>query len=335
MKSSAGANKYGWLRWLPGVLISIIAIVIIYRTVDWNELIAAFSNLDPFLILSAILLFLISMLFRSMEYRQLTGNRVKIVQSFLGLNIGYFFNNILPLRLGELIRPIFIGQTAKISTFYAFSSVVIERIFDIGIAAMLLLISLPHVIEGDWVMVTAYIALSIVAFLFIVIFLIAHKKDKVLDFINKKTKKSIFIQKQVMPKIQSLFEGFAVISNWKVFIPALIFLCISWGIALIEYFFIMRNFIPETQPWWAVFSLGVLALGVAIPSAPANIGVFEASLVGALMIFKINPSAALAFAMCIHFYHFVLNDLIGIYALFRGGHSMSYWMTQVRLKGKE
>lgn len=334
MKDNSSARGHSWLRWLPGVVISIVAIYVIYRTVEWNELISAFKNLDPILILSAILLFLISLLFRSLEWRQLTGNKVTILQSFLGLNIGYFFNNILPLRLGELVRPIYLGQTAGISAVYAFSSVVVERIFDIGIAALLLLVSLPHVIEGDWAKVTAYIAISIVALLIILIYLVARNKEAVLSFLNKKTASSNFIQKKVMPSMQSLFEGFGVISNWKVFIPAFAFLCISWGISLIEYFFIMRNFIPETQPWWAIFSLGVLALGVAIPSAPANIGVFEASLVGALMIFKINPSSALAFAVCIHFYHFIINDLIGIYALFRGGHSMSYWLKQVQLKRK-
>jgi uncharacterized protein (TIRG00374 family) len=334
MKNTAGSHDYRWMRWLPGVLISILAMYVIYRTIKWEELISAFSNLDPFLILSAILLFLISLVFRSMEYCQLTGNRVPIVQSFLGLNIGYFFNNILPLRLGELVRPIYLGQTANISAFYAFSSVVVERIFDIGIAAILLLVSLPHVIEGDWASVTAYIAISIVVFLFICIYLVARNKDAVLAFIKKKTARSNFFQKQVLPSLNSLFDGFSVISNWRVFIPAFAFLCISWGISLIEYFFVMRNFIPETQLWWAIFSLGVVALGVAIPSAPANIGVFEAALVGALMVFKINASSALAFAICIHFYHFIINDLIGIYALFRGGHSMSYWLTQVQLKRK-
>ena len=44
--------------------------------------------------------------------------------------IGYFGNNILPLRFGELIRVYIIGKEWNLSKGYVFGTVVLERLLD-------------------------------------------------------------------------------------------------------------------------------------------------------------------------------------------------------------
>lgn len=49
---------------------------------------------------------------------------------FEGLSVGFLFNAILPLRLGELVRAYYVGDALSISKTAVFMSIIIERIVD-------------------------------------------------------------------------------------------------------------------------------------------------------------------------------------------------------------
>jgi uncharacterized membrane protein YbhN (UPF0104 family) len=85
-----------------------------------------------------------------------------------------------------------------------------------------------------------------------------------------------------------------------------------------------------------VFALGVGALGIAAPSSPGAIGVFEAVLVGALVVFGLDASPATAFALSVHFSAYIVTGLIGGYGLYKDGESLSGLYTRLgRMKSEE
>ena len=320
-------NNLGWLRWLPGVIISLVAIYIIYRSVRWQDLGAAFRGVDYWVLLICIPLMLIAMVFRTLEWWLIGGRKATIGSMYLALNVGYFTNNILPFRVGEIVRSIFFGQASKTGTFYALSTVVIERIFDVGLAATLLFISIPQIIGAAWASTSSYIAMGLVFVALVVLYILARNRERFKKWFDVKTEKNQFIQKHIRGRIDSTLEGLQALTDWKIFLSGLGLLAISWAISTVEYFIMIRIFIPEANFWWALFSLGVLALGVAIPSAPANIGVYEASIVAALAVVHVDPARALAFAVFIHFYHFVINSVLGIIGFLKEGKSLNYWFS--------
>jgi len=75
--------------------------------------------------------------------------------------------------------------------------------------------------------------------------------------------------------------------------------------------------------WWGVFTDAVLALGIAIPSAPAALGTFEAAMVGALTILGIDQTTGLAYAITLHFTQIVITGVLGFVGLMRQGRSIS------------
>ena len=66
------------------------------------------------------------------------------------LNEGYFFNNILPFRMGELARAFLMGRRSRLGMFYVLSTIVVERSYDLVIAASLLLLTLPLALKLEW-----------------------------------------------------------------------------------------------------------------------------------------------------------------------------------------
>src|SRR5262249_17238085 len=48
-----------------------------------------------------------------------------------GLLVGYAANNLLPARLGELVRADFVGRRYQISRLAVVGTIVVERLFDV------------------------------------------------------------------------------------------------------------------------------------------------------------------------------------------------------------
>jgi len=65
--------------------------------------------------------------------------KVTVWRAGLGLAEGYFINNILPLRLGEIGRSFLMGRRTGLGTLGVLSTVVIERFYDLAFAAIMLL----------------------------------------------------------------------------------------------------------------------------------------------------------------------------------------------------
>jgi hypothetical protein len=61
----------------------------------------------------------------------------------------------------------------------------------------------------------------------------------------------------------------------------------------------------------------------------------EAALVGALSVFRLDPSVALAFALIVHLIQYLLTGVIGAYALARDGETLSGLYRRVRGLKKE
>lgn len=59
---------------------------------------------------------------------------------FGALSIGYLFNTLLPLRLGEIIRALLVARRLHISFLYTFVAIVIERAIDIIFLGILIVI---------------------------------------------------------------------------------------------------------------------------------------------------------------------------------------------------
>jgi len=85
----------------------------------------------------------------------------------------------------------------------------------------------------------------------------------------------------------------------------------------------MKAFIPEAQPLWAAFTLAFMAIGVAAPSSPGAMGVFELSVVAALSFFGVDPAVSGAYALTMHAAHYLTTGILGTIGLIKDGLSLS------------
>jgi glycosyltransferase 2 family protein len=309
-------------RWLPGVVISLVALIVLFQLSNWADISLAFTALRPINLGIALVLTVFSLGTRAMGWVVLLEYKTTLSKAFFTVNLGYLLNNIFPLRAGEIGRALFMGRSTGISPLHVLSTIVIERAFDLVMAAALLLTTLPLALGMAWARPVALVTLVIVLSGLIVMFLVARHHERVLVWVQRLGQRWPLVQKQVVPRIGSLLSGISVLRKPSQFFLSFFWIAISWGIWVVIYWVMLLTIAPEAPLWWAAFVNAVLAMGVAIPSAPSALGVFEASIVAALTLLG-AAEGALGYAILVHLFQVAVTAVFGLWALMQEGRSLS------------
>jgi hypothetical protein len=320
-----------WLRVIPGIIISALAIYAVLQFVNPQDLKNALSTVSLQFILVIVAFNLISILLRGKAWQTILGNKIGFWQAFFGVSEGYFLNNILPFRAGEFGRSFFVGRISGLGTMYTLSTIVIERALDIGFAAVLVVLTLPNLTGLDWMRPIAIIALIVVLVGLVGLFLLSRMKDKVIDWLARYEGKSRFFS-FVIPLVKNLIEGFSTIKKPSQFFYAVFWIAICWAVWSGLYYYMLIQILPGQPFWTGAFICSVLALGIAIPSAPAALGVFEAALTGAVVLLGGTTSSGFAYGLMVHLIHFVVVAIIGLWGLSRDQMSLSTLFNEILRK---
>jgi uncharacterized protein (TIRG00374 family) len=310
-------------RWLPGVIVSLVIIVVLSRAVDWNSVVFAFSTIDlRFLVLHGLCYFGLIMT-RAMASRVLLDNRPSFRDSFVILMQGYLLNNVLPLRLGELGRAYLLGRKTGQGMFNALPAIVIERFYDLAFAALVLVSTLPFVLSDvDWARPVAYTTLVVVAAGLLSMHLVARFRLTIRGWVDRIAGRVKLVEKYVLPQIDAFLDGLAVLTNLRSFVLSLLWMTLSWTFGIAAQFVLLRGFLPTAPLLYSAFALGASSFAGAIPSAPSALGVYEGAIVASLVILGVDAGIGLAFAVLHHIAHIVYSGIVGMYGFSRSDISV-------------
>ncbi|HEY4718395.1 MAG TPA: lysylphosphatidylglycerol synthase transmembrane domain-containing protein [Anaerolineales bacterium] len=312
-----------WLRLLPGLLVSVAAIAALVAFVDLSEVQKAFSQVELIPALPLVVaLFLGTVGARAMAWRTTLQEQPSFRDSFFVLNQGYLLNNILPFRLGELGRALLLGGRTGLSFWRVLPSIVVERLFDLGFAAILLFSSLPYVIGAEFASTSGVVAVSAVVIVFVVLFVMATRPAWVLRAANFTTRPWPKFQAWVEVQLGHFLEGLSSLKEPARFLRIALWMLLTWVFNLAWYYTLLRVFFGEATWLWASFSIAVASVGVALPSTPSYIGVLEVALVGSLSLLGADESVALAYALVAHVIYFVVTAILGIIGFWQQGQSL-------------
>jgi uncharacterized protein (TIRG00374 family) len=305
-------QSISWTRLAAGVIFSALALWVILRNVDLEQTLAAWQEMDLRYFPPALLLFFGTVIARSFAWRTILGDKISVSKAFFTENEGYFLNNVLPFRLGEVGRAIILNLTTKLSFWEVFSTIIVERIFDMGIMAGLLLSTLVFISGAEWALNAALLVGGLVVVGFFVLFLIARNPEWVENFYNRVTARWPRLQQWGNEKITLFLQGLQTLRQPKRFGLVVLLMLVTWLFNISWYWVLLKAFVPEAKFLWAAFSVAVGSLGVAVPSTPGYIGVFEFATVTALGLFSISESDAFAYALVSHALYLVVTVLLGL-----------------------
>jgi uncharacterized protein (TIRG00374 family) len=262
-------------------------------------------------------------LVRGVVWQTLLQHKASYRDTFFTINEGYLLNNLLPFRLGELGRAYLLGRKAHLNFWEVLSTILVERALDLMIAAGLFLSTLPFVVGVTWAREAAMIVGIVILAGLITLYLMARNQTRVIQLIDRLGQRWKLARILNGGQISAFLSGLSVLTDTRRFLTAVGLIILDWAINIFQYYLMLLAFFPAAQPLWAFFALGSAALGIAAPSSPGSLGVFEAVLVGALAVFGVEPSGAAAFAIAMHFTMYASTGIFGVYALVTDGLSLT------------
>jgi uncharacterized protein (TIRG00374 family) len=129
-----------------------LAAVLLYyslRGIDWRAVWKLLQNAKPGYLAVACAISTLSLFLRAVRWRILlrAERPVTIPDAFWATSAGYFGNNFLPARAGELIRTYMVHSSSGLSTAYVLTTALSERVADaitLVVISAIALLTLPE-----------------------------------------------------------------------------------------------------------------------------------------------------------------------------------------------
>ena len=226
--------------------------------------------------------------------------------------LGYFFNNVLPLRAGEAARIVALRRRARGSWAETGATVVLERAFDVLAVLGLLFVLVPWLPEVSWLRVAAALAAVMLVVLVAAAVVLAVWGDRPLKRLLRPLGRFVHADR-VDTGGASLARGLVGLRHLSIALPALALTVVSWVVLGISTWLAMLGFHLGLSPAAGIFVMIALGLSALLPASPAGVGVFEAAVVVALSTYDIDESEALSYALVLHalnFFPFIAAGLL-------------------------
>jgi uncharacterized protein (TIRG00374 family) len=222
---------------------------------------------------------------------------------------GVAVNNVLPGRIGDLLRARWVSRGA-FSYGRGVATVVFDRGFDLVVLLTFLLATLPLVTDESWVdriVVGAVIAVALLGLGIVAARAYTRRRPGGRRHRN-------LVRRFARDVLDGLSEPLGVTRTQELVLLS-VAAWLTWALGA---YLVARSVGVELTMLQAIFVTAALNLGVAIPSSPGFVGTYQWLGVSALALFGVPKDSALAYAIVLQAVWYVPTTLVGLGLLLSG-----------------
>ena len=303
-------SKQVWL----GIAISAIFLVLFLYNIDYSETADALKHANYTYVIPAIAVYFGSLWFRTLRWQFLLKHLSEIPMGRLYpvTIVGYMANNVLPVKLGEVVRSYYLGQRERISTASALATVGVDRVYDGLTLIIFILVVWPFLPLGDllkndtgeliWGRIVGSGVVLVVFVGAIVVFVtVAVRPElarRLVDLIV------FFVPGRFKDTVRSLAElfigGLGSLDSAKKVLLIFVLSVPVWIMESLMYYFVTLSFDFDISFALAMVITATSNLVGALPAAPGNVGTFEWAIKVTLVSFGHNTETSVAYAATLH-----------------------------------
>lgn len=325
------------LRICIGLAITAGFVFLFLRQVDFQELGHSLGMANYSLVVFAVFIFVFSMFWRALRWRQILSpvKESSLSITFRIIMIGYMANNLLFLRLGELVRAYIYGEEENVSKTTALTTILVERVIDLLTllvlfgAAYFLLVSTGLMQEiGRQVSLPQAPVMGGIAVIFLLVLLLILSAAYAPESLSRIAKRMIVFlpgkwHEKCYGLVRRFIDGTTLLKKPRRLGLAFVFSVTAWLTEASMYYVIGTAFSLE-QPYTTYLVAMVISnLLCIVPSAMAGIGAFDWGLKTTLVFFGVEASLATAGTIVIHTSIIIATVPLGLVFLWTSKRSLS------------
>ncbi len=314
--------------WL-GAIVSLALLAFVFYQIDPAQLLNALQRAQYGYLLPALALYFVSVGVRAVRWHFLLRSIKPLPMGMLfrTVVIGYMANDLLPARIGELVRAYVLGQQAAVSKAATLVTIVVERVFD-GLTMVTFIVAATFLLRFE----DAELAnrLRVVGALFIVAILalavlagLPRQFERLAGVFLRRVPSDAF-RARMEGLTRSLFEGLGALRSPVDSLAVYGLSIAAWLCETGMYVLIAAGFGITDLPFTVFLLAAAFAnLATIAPSTPGYIGVFDAPIVYTLTQFGVNQNLATGYTLVLHAALYLPITLLGLYYAWRAGLSLA------------
>jgi len=308
------------------IVISAVFLALAVRGVKWSEAAEALARAQYLYAVPMVVISWWSLFIRAQRWRLLLRPVGTPAMRTLvaATNIGFMANMLLPLRIGEVIRPVLVSRKEGEPLSGILATVVLERIFDMFTILFLFGISASAVAVSDDVRQWGYRFFALAGVIGGVVALVRWQERLALQAMRVVLRP---LPHRLAEPVEHFLRGFVraleILDSPVTFLQLLGWSLYLWMVIALVYLCGFLAFhLPAPLIVGSVVVTAVVAIAVSAPSAPGYIGAFQVGCTLSLAIFDVAKSDAFAYSIVLHVTQFVGVVTAGLYSLAREGLTM-------------
>jgi glycosyltransferase 2 family protein len=321
------------LQKIAGYMIALACMVWVFHDIHMGDVMKTMTGMNWWWVPLAVMFDILSYFTQGLRWKYVLRplGKISSLKTTQAVYAGLFTNEILPLRIGELVRMYLVSRWLSVRFVSIIPSLVVERFFDgiwltvfIGLAA--LFVPLP---EG---------LLDAEEFLGAIVIIITA----VIAYLTFRKEKTISIHKETPPEtgwkvwrlfssfIERLSTGIHDIGVSRYFYLSLAISSFVLIFQIIAFWLIMRAYNIHLNLWAGAVVLLIVHFGTSIPNAPSNVGTYQFFTVVGLALFGVEKTIATGFSIVVFLILTVPLWVIGLFAIGRTGMSLSTIRNEIK-----
>ena len=238
--------------------------------------------------------------------------------------IGFMANNLLPVRAGEFARAYAASRQLPVRFSTALASVGVERMFDGLMLVSLMAVALASSAfprQADIGRTSASAITTTAAAFFGIVLLVAvlvvHRPAPWLGLLGRAAHAVLpaHFADRLSHIADGLVAGLEVLKSPGRLLAVVLWSVVLWLVNAAAFAVCFRAFGLPVPPVGAFLLQGIIGFGVALPSSPGFVGVFEAATRATLGLYGIDATRAVSYALAYHVSTFLPITLLGLYSL--------------------
>ncbi len=315
MSSGSEASRDGGKAWI-GYTVAAVCLAWVFHDVRWSDLFAHVKTMTWWLLVPAIAADIGSYVTQGARWSLLLRplGRLSILKATQAIYAALFTNEVLPLRVGEVLRGYLASRWTLLPMTPIFSSILVERFLDgvwmvLAFGVLVLSVPLPrYLVDAE----------EILAFM---IFAAAAL------FIHMVIRKEPQIEAGALPgsgcRLRRLTEPVAAvlrsIGGASFFYAAAALSGLLLVLQVLSFWLVMEAYGMSLSIWHGAAVFLIVHLGTMVPGAPSNVGTCQFFTVLGLMLFGVDKTVALGFSVIVFLILTIPLWVVGLVAFGRAG----------------
>jgi glycosyltransferase 2 family protein len=306
---------------------AVACLIWVFHGVRPHQLLATMSIANWWYVALAIIADISTYILQALRWKVLLApvGRLSTMRAAQGIYAGLFTNELVPLRMGEVVRAFLVSRWLSSPLAAVLPSMVIERFLDalwlaIGIGLAAVFVPLPKDLIEAGNILGGIVLLASLLFLWIV-----FRKNK--EKACAEDDSSLRVLSGLLRFGLRLTRGLGDIGiSYRLYLAALLSSGMLAFQALALWFMMLACRIKLPIGAAAIVFL-VIRLGTALPNAPANVGSFQFFTVLGLRLFGEDKTVAAGFSIIYFLALTIPLWILGLLAISRSGVSLSTILT--------